>query len=52
MTVTFGIQAAPTSWEPESDQRMYDDKERRRLKPIDPRLTAAPVKAKATTVGD
>lgn len=25
MTVTFGIQAAPTSWDPETDQRMYDE---------------------------
>jgi GGDEF domain-containing protein len=35
-----------------SDQRMYDDKERTRRKPVDPSLTATPVKAKTTTVGD
>jgi diguanylate cyclase (GGDEF)-like protein len=35
-----------------SDQRMYDDKERSRRKPVDPSLTATPLKAKATTAGD
>jgi diguanylate cyclase (GGDEF)-like protein len=35
-----------------SDQRMYDDKERTRRKPVDPSLTATPLKAKATTAGD
>lgn len=35
-----------------SDQRMYDDKERTRRKPVDPGLTATPLKAKATTAGD